>query len=322
MLKNLMFIAAIFIWHALSADCANVHCRFQYMGHHGTKGATRDDFMRMPAVNDMCEKYFAHEVLPFREMNWCLSKLEASVYDGHHSQISNAVHDILSVIDEYKVFLRNQESGTPRKFPARLRMLLLERIEYSLARMVLHEKRNLVTEFIEVLLPDSIINESRTDPSWHSIATFKRMLILADAIENYHDSEGCYPLNLRPLKLQDVNRKCACGHDIDYEQHGSDWILRSRCESFDGALAFDQYIPTIYVQRKKLDLCFSRTFNHKRKSLYYGELMGGGDVRLMGQVFHNPAQNGVHGIKFRFPSAGCCRVLPKSENKPCSDAVR
>ena len=120
-------------------------------------------------------------------------------------------------------------------------------------------------------------------------------------------------LNLNVLHLPENVRKCACGRDIEYEYHAQKWMLRSRCQSYDGGLQFDEYIPTVYQQRKRLDLCFSNTFNAKRMSLFKGEVMGAKDCRLHGKVVHDNQQSRVHLIKFTNPTAGTGRIIPLSE---------
>ncbi len=313
MLKWVCFVFVIHLSGMLQAVCANVHCGFEYLGSLAGRSLTHNDFMTSEVFNGTLEKHFAQECFPFRELDWLLFKFEKSLYDKNDSEVSNAVCEVSQLLKKYKVFLYDKDSKLPRRFPARLRMLLLEKIEYSLARMVLSKNRNRAIACLDDLLPDSIIDESRNIPSWHSILTFKRMLAIAVAVEDFHDKEGCYPLKLDMLELSEEKRKCACGRDIEYEYHGQNWILRNRCESYDGGLRFDEYIPMIYQSRKRLDLCFSCTFNKKRKSLFNGELLGGDDIRLRGWIPHDELQKGVHGIRFSNPSAGCGRIVPLSE---------
>ena len=73
------------------------------------------------------------------------------------------------------------------------------------------------------------------------------------------------------------------------------------------------YQKFLYQQRKRLDLCFSNTFNAKRMSLFKGEVMGAKDCRLHGKVVHDNQQSGVHLIKFTNPTAGTGRIIPLSE---------
>ena len=297
----------------LKADCSNVHCRFEYLGYQGVERFSKNDFMMESASSGQIDRYFGRECMPFRELNWWLFQLEESVCRNDKESITNAVYAVSCILDGYKGFLHEPGTGNVRSFVMRLRMLMIERIEYSLARMVIGEGRNIVKEYFDVLLPGAILEESRKLPSWHSVSTFRQMLFIAIEVENYHDKEQCYPLNLDVLKLPDKVRKCACGRDIEYEYYKGTWLLRSRCESWEGGLRFDEYIPMIYQQRKNLDLCFSRTFNIKRKSLFNGEFMGADDSRLRGQVVHGSQMAGVHLIKFTSPSAGCGMVVPLSE---------
>lgn len=298
---------------SLMANCHNVHCCFEYLGCRGVRDFTKDDFMKTSAASANADRYFEKEHAPFKDLDWNLFLLEESVQRKDCMATSNAVSNISHILRCYAVFLTDPETGGKRVFPMRLRMSMLEKIEYSLARMIFGERRNEVAAYFDALLPDSIIGESRNIPSWHSISTFKKMLAIAVAIENYNEKEECYPLNLDSLKLLEEDRKCACGRDIEYEYYRGTWVLRSRCESWEGGLRFDEYIPMIYQQRKHLDLCFSRTFNEKRASLFNGELLGGEDERLAGRVLHNGMGNGVHLIKFVNPHAGSGRIVPLSE---------
>jgi len=320
---NNAYIAACFILMTMKllADCGNIHCRFEFTGASSVEEATKEDFLAVPALGGNADKYFERESVPFRELNWSLSRLELAAERNDKSAVSNAVGNVSRILGEYEANFKNADSDEERCVPRQMRMALLEKIELSLARMVLGKRRSTVAQYIDELLPESIIEKGRDVPSWHSIATFKRMLVLAVAIEDYKEKEECYPLNLDLLELSEPSRKCACGRDIDYELHGFTWILRSRCESYDGGLKFDEYIPMIYQQRKKLDLCFSSTFNAKRASLFNGELMGVDDNRLSGQVIHDSQRTGVHLIKFTNPNSGCSRIVPRSE-QTARDAKR
>lgn len=315
MLKLVVLACAFSLQEKLHAECPNVHCRFEYLGHHSVQSSSMEDFMKVSAVSAVCDKYFLRESMPFRKLNWHLDQLERAVCEENSSELSNSVFDVVRLLEGYKVFLYDSHSGLPRNFPIRLRMQLLEKIEYSMARLILGKWRNRMIEFLDALLPDHVINEGQKFPSWHCILTFKRMLFIACAVENYRDIEGCYPLKLDALKLSETRRKCACGRDIEYEYHDSSWVLRSRCDSYDGGLRFDEYIPMIYNQRKRLDLCLSPTFNEKRRLLFCGEGMNTSDIRLTGNVIHDKSQSGVHSVRFTHPSAGCGRIVPLSEQK-------
>lgn len=307
-----MFISCFFVMALVAVECGNVHCRFEYLGHRAVANATEADFLSASAVSGVYEHYFESECRPFRKLNWHLNKFEQLVYDGDHLGCSNAVWAVAGLLTDYALFFRSETSREKSVFPRKLRMLMLEKIEYSAARLILDKKGDIVGGFLDKLLPDSMIDEDHDFSSWHSIRTFKNMLFIACAIENYSNKEGCYPLNLRQLELPEQIRKCACGRDIDYEYHNFCWILRSRCESLDGGLEFDEYIPTIYCQRKKLDLCFSPSYNRKRRMLYDGEGMDTNDIRLTGFVNHDVPWSGVHLIKFMHPSAGNMRIVPLS----------
>ena len=296
----------------LLADCGNVHCRFEYLGHDAVAESTEEDFLATSAVSGTYERYFENECRPFRELDWHLNRFEQAVAEGDLSGCSNAVSAVARLLVDYEAFFRDGASGEQRSFPQTLRLLMLEKIEYSMARLILGRGRGTAKEFLDVLLPDSMIDKGRDFRLWHSIRTFKHMLFIACSVEDYHEREGCPPLNLDLLGLSERVRKCACGRDIEYEYHGLTWVLRSRCESFDGALAFDEYIPMI-GQRKRLDLCFSPSYNRKRRMLYDGEGMDTKDIRLTGRVAHDVPWSGVHIIKFTHPSAGCTRIVPLSE---------
>lgn len=314
-MKILVGCAAIFCaTGVLLAECGNVHCRFEYLGHDAVEDASEEDFLAASAVSDVYERHFGNECRPFRALNWHLNRLERAVAVGDLSGSSNAVSAVTRLLADYAVFFHDDTTGEPRTFPQKLRMQMLEKIEYSMARLILGKGRDVASGFLNSLLPDSMIDEGRGLRLWHGIRTFKTMLTIACAVEDYRDREQCVPLNLDQLGLPEWSRKCACGRDIDYECHGLVWVLRSRCESFDGGLAFDEYIPMI-AQRKKLDLCFSPSYNKKRKLLCDGEGMETRDVRLTGLVDHMTPWSGVHSVTFTHPSAGCLRIVPLSEQR-------
>lgn len=312
-MKILLVLTSVFCLSVvLLADCGNVHCRFEYLGHDAVAESTEADFLAESAVSGTYERYFRNECRPFRELDWHLNRVERSAAADDYSGCSNAVSAVARLLVDYAVFFRGGAFEEMLTFPQKLRMLMLEKIEYSMARLVLGKGRDIAKEFLDTLLPDTLIDKGRDFRLWHSVRTFKTMLIIACAVEDYHDREGCPPLNLNLLKLPERIRKCACGRDIEYECHALTWVLRSRCESFDGGLAFDEYIPMI-GQRKRLDLCFSPSYNRKRRMLYDGEGMNTKDIRLTGRVNHDVPWSGVHIIKFTHPSAGCTRIVPLSE---------
>ena len=297
----------------LWADCGNVHCRFEYLGHDAVAESTEADFLAASAVSGAYERYFGDECRPFRVLDWHLNGFERAVAEGDLPGCSNAVSAVARLLADYGALFRDGASGGQRRFPQTLRMLMLEKIEYSMVRLVLGKGRGIAKEFLDAILPDTMIDAGRSLQPWHSIRTFKNMLAIACAVEGYHGREGCPPLNLNQLELPERVRKCACGRDIEYEYHGLTWVLRSRCESFDGGLAFDEYLPMIYGRRKRLDLCFSPSYNRKRRMLYDGKGMDTKDIRLTGRVDHDVPWSGVHIIKFTHPSAGCTRIVPLSE---------
>lgn len=312
-MKILLVLTSVFCLSViLLADCGNVHCRFEYLGHEAVEESTEADFLAASAVSGTYERYFGNECRPFRELDWHLNGFERAVAEGDLPGCTNAVSAVARLLADYEAFFRDGASGEQRTFPQKLRMLMLEKIEYSMARLVLGKRRDIARGFLDTLLSDSMMDEGRNFRLWHSIRTFKNMLAIACAVADYHDSERCPPLNLNLLELPERVRKCACGRDIEYEYHGLTWVLRSRCESFDGGLAFDEYIPMI-GQRKRLDLCFSPSYNRKRRMLYDGEGMDTKDIRLTGRVNHDVPWSGVHIIKFTHPSAGCTRIVPLSE---------
>lgn len=314
-MKHSLFWIVSIIYGGLWAQCQNAHCQFEYVGYSIGRILTQDDFLGCLPANATGEKYFHNEFMSFRELNWHLYELEKSVSERDAAGVSNEIYAVMKVLRAYENrFLPQGAPNLERSFQFGLRMLMMEKIEYSLARLVLRENRDMIANFIDVLVPDDVLNASRSRKSWHAISTFKTMLRLAVHIEDYRDAEGCYPLNLGMLNIPESYRKCACGRDVEYEYYDLTWVLRSRCESYEGGLRFDEYLPMIHSQRKRLDLCFSPSFSRKRVTLFNGEDLSRDD-RLRGTVIHDPSVKGVHGMRFAFPLAGCGRVAPLSEQK-------
>ena len=190
-MKQLLVACALLMSLRLHADCVNIHCKFEFLGAVAVEGAEKDDFMRSPAVGGNADRHFERECMPFRELNWHLSRLETAAGQDDRQTVSNAVGEVVRILDDYEAHIRKSGLSGARPLPLRLRMALIEKIEYALARMVLGRGRGAAVEFLDELLPDDIFEESRDVPSWHSLLTFKRMLRIAAEVENYTGKEGC-----------------------------------------------------------------------------------------------------------------------------------
>lgn len=264
------------------AECGNIHCKFEYLGAQIGSGYTEMSFMKQPAVSEMEEKYCRKDfTLSLRQLNWLLYQMECAAADKDPVGVSNAVTFVSAFLDN-----KLEDSGQKSKgimYPNSLRMKWLEKIEYSIARIVLSDARGYIVGHIETLLPDGIIDSSEDVKSRGSIKTFKQMLYIAAAIEDFHAKHRCYPVSLDAV-VTPKGQKCSFGKDIEYEWHKTKWILRCRCESWEGGLRFDEYLPMVFEQRKKLDLCLSSTYNVKRRFLYEGESYFPHDDRLSGCV--------------------------------------
>lgn len=307
MVKKLCVSVMLLGTATLQAECNNVHCRFEYLGSNIGPGYTEDSFLNESAVPEQMDKYCVEEyMLSLRKLNWCLYKLESAAGSGDRSEMSNAVERVSSL-------LCGKAADKPSNYPNSLKLMWLEKVEYSMARMILSDARDDILPHLATLLPDSILEGCEGERSARSIMTFKKMLYLAAAIEEFSEREGCYPLNLDSVGVPESLRKCSLGRDIEYEYYRGKWVLRCRCESWGGGLRFDEYIPMVYQQRRRMDLCFSSTFNEKRNFLYNGESLSADDMRIAGRVMHEGTKSGVHAITFSKPNAGNVRIVPMSE---------
>ena len=236
MVKNFCMSAIVLVAAALQAECNNVHCRFEYLGSNIGPGYTEDSFLKESAVPEQMDKYCVKEyMLSLRKLNWYLYKLESAARSGSRSEVSNAVEWVSSL-------LCGKVADKPGDSPNSLKLMWLEKIEYSMARMILSDARDYAVPHLATLLPDSILEDCKGERSARSIMTFKQMLCLAAAIEEFHEREGCYPLNLDSVGIPESLRKCSFGRDIEYEYYSGKWVLRCRCESWGGGLKFDEYI--------------------------------------------------------------------------------
>lgn len=307
---KIFLMSVILLWGmTLRAECDHIHCGFEYLGASIGSGYTEDLFLGESSVSEVHDKYCVKEfMISLRRLNWHLYQMELAARNGDLLSMSNAVASVSSLLCE-----ANGGENVSTVYPLSLKHWWFENVEYSVARVVLSDARSVVAPFVGTLLPDSIMENDKGSRRVHSLKTFRQMLLIAVEIENYREREECLPLNLDMLKNLESTRKCACGRDIEYEQHAGIWVLRSRCESYDGGLKFDEYIPAIYQQRKRLDLCFSSTFNEKRVALFKGDVMYPDDNRLRCQIVHDKHRCGVHQIKFANQSAGAGRIIPLSE---------
>ena len=306
--KYLVVFSFVIVPILLNAKCECVHCGFEYLGADVGVGCLADAFMKESAVSEAEDRYCVKEyMLSYRRLNWYLYQLEVAGRNGDLVALSNAVRSVASLF--------HVDGNCGKGVPDSLKLQWMEKIEYCMARMVLSDARESVVPHLEILLPASLLDDTRTNRIARSVKTFKNMLLLGDRIENYRVDEQCCPVTLDSIDdLPEEMRKCAYGRDIEYEYYDGRWILRCRCDSWEGGLCFDEYLPFIYNQRKHLDLCFSMTYNEKRRELYSGNLFCAHDDRLSCSVIHDKTKSGVHKVKFRNASAGNFRIIPKSES--------
>ncbi len=321
-MKSVFVVFALILSCVAWAKCENVHCNFEYKGYSPDKKYSYEDFLSHPVANVANEQYMREGWAPFRELNWHLYSLEKAVFNTNVVEVTNEVASVSKILRAYNTLFLNKQTGEMECFPLSLKISMFEKIEYSLARMVLRkEQRHLIIPFLDNLLPDAILSDCQNSSARHSLLTFKTMLRLATEVENYRNLEGCYPLNLNSLQISEQFRKCACGRDIDYEYHAFTWVVRSRCESYEGGLRFDEYLPMIYRQRKHLDLCLSPSFNRKRENLFNGKSLSLDNKKIDGRVVHDAMKCGVHKVIFSDPSAGTFRLIPHSERQARNEST-
>lgn len=316
MLRRVYGLLLLFVPVVIQAECSNIHCGFEYMGVNLGNKYTKERFIEESAVSNLANKYCVKEFMfSFRELNWYLYQFEKEAIAKNYAGVSNAVEQVTSLLYGDKANGNNTWDIKQDTCPVSLKILWLEKIEYSMARMILSDARDAAMQYLEILLPDSMLYECEKTRPARSVMTFKKMLYIAAELNKYISSNRWCPVSLDEISIPEQMRKCAYGRDIEYEHYRGIWMLRCRCESWEGGLEFDEYVPLIYTSRKHLDLCLSSTFNVKRAVLYSGEPFYAHDDRLSCMVIHDKTCTGVHKVKYKKPDAGNFRIKPSLERR-------
>ena len=92
-----------------------------------------------------------------------------------------------------------------------------------------------------------------------------------------------------------------CGHDVRGDFAADSWC---------GGLGFDEYLPGILSDRKKLPLFLSSSFSQKRRDMFSGDWVFTSDDRLACRIDHScrGGTDGFHGLTYKRPGAGAARV--------------
>ena len=310
--KLVVLIFCVLSFEGFSQDLGcNSHCTFRYLGYAGFKdadGFRESSFMSTPVYSRPVEDAFP----PFKELralDLALYRFEKAVAEGDAHGVTNAVAAVSCLLDR-------MSCGVGRDVMDKA----LEMVSFSVDRQM-QGKPGCVFDLtvLDRLLPASLV-EAEDMP--RALTTFKRMIIVSEYVEKYRQAHGALPVNLDETGVPECHRKCAYGRDIEYDHMQERWVLRCACDSWCGGLAFDEYLPGILSDRKKLPLFLSSSFAEKRRELFSGNWMFSSDERLTCRVDHGSGDvtAGVHGLKYKRPGAGASRITGISRtNAPKSD---
>ena len=321
MRNRFFYVVTLSLSFSSFAQCDNPHCRYEWLGYNQGETLSEEDFLTNSVWSSVFDMYLPKLSIMFRKLNWQLYSIEKAISDGDFCAASNSVQEIQNILSGGQMPHSDNNTSSTIETPASMRLYMIEKIELCLARLVLGKGRDFTYEQIDRLVPDEYLKilDKRMAKSE---MTFKHMLALACLIESYSKENSCYPLNLNEILAPERFLKCAMNKDIEYEYFAGKWILRCRCESYSGGLSFDEYIPAVFNNRKRMDLCFSPSFNKKRALLFEGVNLNEKDIRISGTVKHESNMCGVHPIDFKDRLAGCMRLLPKDAESRNWDNVQ
>lgn len=277
----------------------NIHCAFRYLGYAGIKdrnGFKESSFLDTPVYSHAVEATCP----PFKELRTLdleLCRLEKAVSEDDAIGMTNAVVAVSRLLNRLS-------SGEGRD----VMDCALEMVSFSVVRVIQGRAGHVFDMLaLDRLLPASLL-EATDMP--RALKTFKRMIIVSEYVEKYRQAHGALPVNLDETEVPELYRKCAYGRDIEYDHMQGVWVLRCACDSWCGGLAFDEYLPGILSDRKKLPLFLSSSFAEKRRGLFSGNWMFLSDARLTCRVDHGSRDltSGFHGLKYKCPGAGASRV--------------
>lgn len=161
------------------------------------------------------------------------------------------------------------------------------KLEYVLARLI-NDRRSVTVKLLpmdirKILPPLTECNEVWTESlwnSWRSRETFRRMLIVGAAIEEYLRKNGGIPNSLDSLEGVDVEeKKDAYGNMFSYYYRQNEWMLYSRGNE-EGAYEnnWDVYVPCngITGGHSTTEMWFASSFSSKRQELYKSGVLNEG----------------------------------------------
>ena len=161
------------------------------------------------------------------------------------------------------------------------------KLEYMLARLI-NDRRSVTVklrpmDIRKILPPITECNEVWTESSWNSWRsreTFRRMLIVGAAIEEYLRKSDGTPDSLD--LLEDVNakeKKDAYGNVFSYSSQKKEWMLYSRGDEMGKVENhWDVYVPCngITGGHSTTEMWFASSFSRKRQELYKSGVLNDG----------------------------------------------
>ena len=280
-------------------SCGNIHCAFRYLGYAGVKaedGFAVSAFLDSPVFPASVESAFP-AFRELRALDKALYQLEGAAEEGGGPALTNAATSVSRILE-------GMSRGSGREVADRA----LEMVMFSVVRLM-QGPRRLVLEkpLLDLLLPEDLV---AADDMPRALNTFKRMIRMGGYVEKYRKAHGVLPVTLDEAGIPECCRKCAYGRDIEYDHTDDVWVLRCACDSWCGGLGFDEYLPGILSDRKKLPLFLSSSFSQKRRDMFSGDWVFTSDDRLACRIDHSRrgGTDGFHGLTYKRPGAGAARV--------------
>ena len=237
-------------------------------------------------VNDCNNRMSSGYRLLFRDMELrrpffrekflsAVERMEHTFLKGNSSGISNSIFMVSSM-------LKTIRDGAKTNFMDKVQFITcLERVEYSLARIVNNKSTSLNPQNVAQILPDIFFNPISVADSeeFRRLRVFKNLIKVGCSINEFRKDLGCIPSSLNQLSDLPVNISQDKGMSIKYETNGRVWQLY--CAGNVDNLMFDVYVPLLrgmpaYKWRHRGVVWFSSTFSDKRKRLYKGKMLNEG----------------------------------------------
>ena len=291
--------------------CENINCRFGYIGYKGLSdsGESFGDesaFLAVTAINSAIDRLSPLASRDLRLLNYRLYSLERAYFDGAQTEFTNEFALLEHFVHDFR--MKCAAAATDRAgelFHNNLLICVAERVEYSLARMIVSKIDTAKIpryDIVERIIPDSYFlgNYPRNSERMDKVLVFRNMIELAIAVMRTKMSPVA---EIKTLSCVDASERlliCPGGRRIVYEENGPHWLLRCQRDAQVMNNTESEWIPII-ASSEWYNLHLDDEFNSKRVALYSGtELTSlGGKMEWFVDHQTTRSSNCVHNVLFQ-----------------------